>query len=221
MDADNSQLSKVKLSKKVFFNFKNNSIWFLVNIATNCLLNKQTTNFMKIKYLLSIVLLLSIGTFSSCDLIEKADDVSFDTDLPLEFQINETAVNPTGKDYSASKLLSASTDPDVAKYASKIKEFKINRITYTISPGANPNTVTFTNGVLKAGTQTLATVTSASLSNTSEIDLTADTAGFNDLAAKLKGDLQEEITLTGRLSQTPVAFNVTFKFYVTVTANAL
>ncbi len=183
------------------------------------LVNKP--NFMKIKHLFSIVLLLAIGTFSSCDLIEKADDVSFETDLPLEFQINETAVSPTGKDYSASKMLSASSDPDVAKYASKIKEFKINRITYTISPGANPNTVTFTNGTLKAGTKTLATITSASLSNTSEIDLTSDPAGFTELATKLQGDLQEEITLTGRLSQTPVAFVVTFKFYVTVTANAL
>ncbi len=176
---------------------------------------------MKIKHLFPIVLLLAIGTFSSCDLFDKVDDVSFDAELPLEFQINETDVNSSGKDYSASKLLSASSDPDVAKYASKIKEFKVNKITYTISPGATPGTVTFTNGALKAGPKTLATISSASLSNTSETDLTADTAGFNELATKLLGDLQEEVTLTGRLSQTPVAFTVTFKFYVTITANAL
>lgn len=176
---------------------------------------------MKIKHLFPIFLLLALGTFSSCDLFDKATDVSFDADLPLEFTINETEVNPSGKDYSASKMLSASSDPDVAKYASKIKEFKVNRITYTISAGASPNTVTFTNGALKAGTKTLATVSSASLSNTAETDLTADAAGFNELATKLLGDLQEEVTLTGRLSATPVAFTVTFKFYVTITANAL
>jgi hypothetical protein len=176
---------------------------------------------MKIKHLFPIALLLALGTFSSCDLFDKVDDVSFDAELPMEFAINETADNPSGKDYSASKILSASSDPDVAKYASKIKEFKVNKITYTISPGANPNTVTFTNGTLKAGTKTLATISSASLSNTAETELTADTAGFNELATKLLGDLQEEVTLAGRLSKTPVTFTVTLKFYVTITADAL
>jgi len=176
---------------------------------------------MKIKHLFPIALLLALGTFSSCDLFDKVDDVNFDADLPIEFQINETAVNPSGKDYSASKMLSASSDPDVAKYASKIKEFKVNKITYTISAGANPSSVTFTNGAVKAGGKTLATISSASLSNTTETELTADTAGFNELATKLLGDLQEEITVTGRLSSTPVTFTVTFKVYVTITANAL
>ena len=103
-----------------------------------------------------------------------------------------------------------------------IKEFKVNKITYTIS-GADPNTVLFTNGTLKVASngKTIASASSVSLSNTSEQELAADTAGFNELASLLLADKQESIQLQGTLSATPVAFTVSFKFYVTITANAL
>jgi Tfp pilus tip-associated adhesin PilY1 len=177
---------------------------------------------MKTKSLLSILLLITFGTFSSCDLFDKADDISFNATLPLNFSINEGADNPTGMSYSDSELLDATSNSDVAKYASKIKAFKVNKITYTIS-GANPNTVTFTNGALKVSStgKTIASVSSASLSNPTETELTADTAGFNELAAKLLDDKQELILLNGTLSKTPVAFSVKFNFYVTITADAL
>ena len=178
---------------------------------------------MKTKSIISILLLIVFGTFSSCDLLDKADDISFDITLPLNFVINETGNNPGGKVYTASQLLDATSDPEVAKYASKIKEFKVNRITYTITPGTNSNTVTFSNGALKVSStgKIIATATSASLSNTAETDLTADIAGFNELAAKLLDDKQELILLDGTFSSTPVAFTVKFNFYVTIKANAL
>lgn len=177
---------------------------------------------MKTKSIIPILLLIAFGTFSSCDLFDEADDVSFDITLPLNFSINESADNPGGKAYTDTELLDASSNAEVAKYASKIKEFTVNRITYTIS-GANPNTVTFTNGQLKVSStgKTIATASSVSLANSAETDLTADEAGFNELAAKLLDDKQEMILLNGTLSKTPVAFTVKFNFYVTITANAL
>jgi hypothetical protein len=177
---------------------------------------------MKTKSIITILLLIAFGTFSSCNLFDKADDISFNVTLPLNFTINETADNPSGKAYTDSKLLDAKADAEVAKYASKIKEFKVNKVTYTIS-GANPNTVTFTNGALKVSStgKTIATASSASLANTAETELTADTDGFNELATKLLDDKQELILMNGTLSKTPVAFTVKFNFYVTITANAL
>jgi hypothetical protein len=177
---------------------------------------------MKTKSTLSILLLIVLGTISSCDLLDKADDVSFDVTVPVTFVIDETANNPSGMAYSDTQLLNATSDPEVAKYASKIKEFKVNKITYTVS-GANPNTVTFTNGALKVSSTgtTLATASSVSLTDPAETELTANTAGFNELAAKLLDDKQEMILLNGTLSKTPVAFTVKFNFYLTITANAL
>lgn len=176
---------------------------------------------MKIKHLIPVFLLLALGTFSSCDLFDKVDDVSFDVTLPLDFVVNETADNPSGKTYTDSKLLDASSDPEVAKYASKIQEFKVNKVTYTISGVSDPS-ITFTNGTLKVSSgKTIASASSVSLSNTAETELTADTAGFNELASLLLADKQELVTLQGTLSETPVSFTVKFKFYVTLTADAL
>jgi hypothetical protein len=176
---------------------------------------------MKIKHLIPVFLLFALGTFSSCDLFDKVDDVSFDVTLPLDFVVNETADNPSGKTYTDSKLLDASSDPEVAKYASKIQEFKVNKVTYTISGASDPS-ITFTNGTLKVSSgKTIASASSVSLSNTAETELTADTAGFNELASLLLADKQELVTLQGTLSETPVSFTVKFKFYVTLTADAL
>jgi hypothetical protein len=184
---------------------------------------KSKSTFMKTKSFLSILLLIVFGTFSSCDLFDEADDVSFDSTIPLTFVINETAQNPEGMTYSDSELLDVTSDPDVAEYASKIKEIKVTRVTYTISPGADPNTVIFTDGTLKISStgKTIASVSSASLSNTTETDLISNTDGFNELATKLLDDKKEIILMNGTLSSTPVAFTVKFNFYVTITADAL
>jgi hypothetical protein len=90
---------------------------------------------MKIKHLIPVFLLFALGTISSCDLLDKADDVSFDVTVPLTFLIDENADNPSGMAYSDTQLLDATANSEVAKYASKIKEFKVNKVTYTISHG--------------------------------------------------------------------------------------
>ncbi|MBX2913744.1 MAG: hypothetical protein KF856_00595 [Cyclobacteriaceae bacterium] len=172
---------------------------------------------MKIKHLVSVIMLITVSVFTSCDLFEKADDVTFNVVLPLDFAIDED--NPEGDSYADSKLLNAASDPEIAKYADKIKEFKIDKVTYTIS-NANPASVTV-GGTLSTSSNIIATATGVSLGNTAETDLNANTAGFNDLAAKLLDDKQEMILLTGTLSDTPVQFNVRFRFYVKITANAL
>jgi hypothetical protein len=177
---------------------------------------------MKIKNLIQIAFILVFCTFSSCDLIDKATDVSFDTTVPMIFVVNETASNPSGKSFSDTKTIDVASDPEVAKYASKIKDFKVNKVTYTIS-GANPASVTFTNGTIKIASsgKTIASVSSASLSNTLETQLTTDASGINDLTASLLDNKQAQIQLQGTLSSTPVSFTLNIKFYLTVTANPL
>jgi len=176
--------------------------------------------------MLSASFLIIIGMLSSCNRFDKVEDASFDAILPLTFSIIDSTVpllgEPTERAYTGSELLNAASNADVAAYANKIKAFKVNKISYTIS-GANPTTVTFTNGVLKVSSTgtTIASVNSISLANTIETQLTSNTAGFNELATKLLDDNQELILLNGTLSKTPVAFSVTFKFYVTVTISAL
>lgn len=172
---------------------------------------------MKIKHLFSLVMLLTLGAFTSCELFDKVDDVTFDVVLPLDFVIDED--DPEAGSYVDSKVLDANSDPEIAKYADKIKEFKIDKITYTIS-NADPTSVT-TSGTLSTSSSVIATALNVSLANTTETDLTANIDGFNDLAAKLLDDKQETVLVTGTLSDTPVSFNVRFRFYVRITADAL
>ncbi|MBK5279701.1 MAG: hypothetical protein JJE09_12650 [Bacteroidia bacterium] len=161
---------------------------------------------------------------ASCNLSDKVDDIKFDAKLPLEFPINEEAISSAPKSYNYTKTLDATQNADVVKYKDKIKEFKVNKIAYVISGYSAPGgAVTFTNGTLSIASsgKTIASATSVNLQSTAETELTADTAGFNELAELLKADKSETVKLTGTFSSTPVAFTVTAYFYVTITAEVL
>ncbi len=166
--------------------------------------------------------LLSL-TLSGCELFDKVDDVTFDVTLPLDFVINEQLVSENPVQYSDISILDATDDPDVAKYKDKIREIKLNKITYEINNFAAPGAVTFTNGSLKlASGETLATASSVPMQNTPETELTAiNQDGFNAFAADVLDDKQVGVSVNGTFSQTPVAFTLTAHFYVTITADAL
>ncbi|HCZ36555.1 MAG TPA: hypothetical protein DHV26_11595 [Cytophagales bacterium] len=169
---------------------------------------------MKIKHLFSFLLLLALSTFTSCELFDKADDVTFDVDVPLDFVVNVTPNMEGG--YTAEQVLNASSDPDIAEYADKIKEFKINRITYTITNSTSDGT-TFDGSVSIAATGEVL----SSVANTPETDLPANIDGFNDLASRLLEDKQETIMMNGQFSTSTVFFNIRLRFYISVTADAL
>jgi low affinity Fe/Cu permease len=172
--------------------------------------------------LLRIFVFLMFCTISSCDLIDKATDVDFSATAPVTYVVNETAISSGGKLYSDTRLLNVASDPEVSKYASKIKAFTVDKITYTIS-GANPTSVSFSNGIIKMASTgtTIATAGTVSLSNNMETELTTDPAGLKKLTDSLLNSKQEQIQLQGIISQTPVSFTVVFKFYLTINASAL
>ena len=165
-----------------------------------------------------------IMSSASCSLFDKVEDITFEAKLPLEFLVNETAESLSPVTYSKSQTLDAAQNADVAKYKDKIKEIKVNKITYVISDySASGAVVTFSNGLLSVASsgKTIASATSVNLQSTAEAELTADTAGFNELAQLLKADKSETIKLGGTFSRTPVAFKVTAYFHTTITAGVL
>lgn len=161
---------------------------------------------------------------ASCSLLDKADEVKFEAKLPLEFVVDETAVSKNPVSYSKTQTLDATQNADVAKYKDKIKEITVNKISYVISGyDAGGAVVTFTNGKLKVASSgtTIASAASVNLQSTAEADLTADIAGFNELAELLKSDKSETVNLSGTFSSTPVKFKVTAYFHTTITASVL
>jgi hypothetical protein len=174
---------------------------------------------MKIKHLFSVMFLLLLGTFTSCELFDKADDVTFDADVPLDFVIDVDQESEGS--YTQEALLNAATNPDIAEYADKIKKFKINKVTYTITNSTSDG-ATFTGSVAVASSgDVLSSLTNLSVNNTAETDLPANLDGFNDLAEKLLNDKQESVLLNGQFSNVPVSFNLKLRFYFSITADAL
>ncbi len=166
-----------------------------------------------------------IMSSASCDLLDKADEITFEAKLPLAFVVDEKAVNTGSKSYTYAKTLDALQNAEVAKYKDKIKKITINKITYVVSGYSAPGgaVVTFTNGKLTvaSSSKTIAEAASVNLTSTAEATLTADIAGFNELADLIKADKSETVNLVGTFSSTPVAFTVTAYFHTTITAGVL
>jgi hypothetical protein len=170
----------------------------------------------------SIAVLFLIFMYSSCSLFDKVDDVTFETEFPVNFSISESEVNPSGKAYSSEVLLDIASDPDVSKYASKIKEVKITKITYLVQGVSDP-TVNFDGGTMRmvSTNKVIASLGSTLLTEMVTGSFNSDSDGFSELSARLKSNKQEIIRLSGILSKTPISCNLQCVFYVTVTADAL
>ncbi len=172
-----------------------------------------------------------IMSSASCSLFENIPDVAFDAKLPLVFTVQENGTF-TNKDYSNTQTLDATSNAEVAKYKDKIKDFKVNSVTYKITNYSStpPGTaVTFSNGKMSFGavgavSSTVATLGSLNLlaaSSGAEQTLTIDQAGLNSMASTLLADKKIDVKTSGVLSSTPVSFKVETTFNVTITASAL
>jgi hypothetical protein len=179
-------------------------------------------------------LLFVSATLMTCDALEKADDITFHADIELDFVTDE---NGEGTDvpYDDVQLLDLTTNTEINQHIDKIKDIKIERITYRIiNYDASPHfsAVQLTSGTVSFGTfdSAIKAITgnfaaSAAAVNlpttTAETDLDFDADQFNDIAEMLLEDQKIKMYSEGTLSQTPVAFTVRARFYFEITADAL
>jgi len=176
-------------------------------------------------------LMIMAGAFFvlSCDLLDKADDVSFNTVLEEDISAAEN-YEGINVPYDEVITLDATTDPDIKEYKDKITGIKINKISYKITSFDGVPGSTF-NGELAFGdASTSASTVAATISNLNlqaahssgtEFELTIDQADINEIQAMLQSDKAVKIYLEGTLTQTPVYFTVHIILDVTVEADAL
>lgn len=186
------------------------------------------------KTLKILSLLFVSAALVTCDALEEADDVTFHADMEIDFIADE---NATGNDapYDDVQLLDLSTNAEINEHMDRIKDIKIERVTYRIvAYDASPhnNAVLLNSGTASFGPfdSILPTVignyaAGAGAVNlqttTTETDLDIDADQFNDVAEMLLDDKKVLMYSEGTLSQVPVAFTVRAKFYFEITANAL
>lgn len=179
---------------------------------------------MKNRFLVSMLsTMFLVGVMASCDLFDKADDISFST----EFEKSLT-VDQAGKgSYSDKIILDATTDAEVAKYKEKIQNIELNKVTYRVSEYDGPADATFTGDILFGENGNLGSVSISGINlldaSTSgdemELDLSQDEV--NAVAAQLKNDKTVLVTMAGEFSDGPVSFVVTVTMNAKITADAL
>lgn len=179
-----------------------------------------------------LVCLLAIS-FAGCDLFDKADDVTLEEELVLNWNIDENG-SGTNVAYTDSKILDLAAYPEFDDYIDKIKSVEITKITYRVTNFDNSphnSTVTLTNGVAEFGpydsttpgvSVPLASASGVNIGATvNETTLNIDAAGLNKIAKDLLDDKKVKMYSKGTLSVTPVAYTVVSTFYVKIVANAL
>ncbi|HOO08527.1 MAG TPA: hypothetical protein PKW06_01145 [Cyclobacteriaceae bacterium] len=178
---------------------------------------------MKNRFLISMLATLFVaGIMASCDLFDKADDISFSTEFKESFNVEDG-----NGSYAKTITLDATTDPEVAKYKEKIQKIALNKVTYMVSNYVGSPDATFSGDVLfglngKLGTVGISGLNLADASGSGaemELDLSQDEV--NAVAAQLKGDKAVDVTMAGEFTNGPVNFTVTVKINAKVTADAL
>jgi hypothetical protein len=176
-----------------------------------------------------IVLILIAFSLSSCDLLDKADDVNFDATLEETIAVSEETVG-TNVAYSETITLDATSDPDINEYKNKITGFTVKKVSYQIVGYDGPSNGTFS-GTLSFGDASTTTPTvAAAISNLNFqtanaaqtiFDLPINQADVDKIAALLKDDKAVKIYLNGTLSATPLYASVRVILEVSVKADAL
>ncbi len=176
---------------------------------------------------LSKVALLYILFFSSCESVEELADVNFDTTLTKTIPV----AAGTTDEMTTFVTLDATSDPEIMKYASKIKSFEITELTFAVE---NYNTAILSeiyfNGVFgfskvsdSSPTKTcgISPLNITHIAGTGSFTVNPCTALANDLANVFTEENSAKIYLKGAFTQAPLSFNFVVTVKAKVTANPL
>lgn len=173
-----------------------------------------------------------LGSSLSCDLFDKADDITFDVEIKHTFVIDENLDSQgSSVTYFDSDMIDPNQNPEFAKYKDKIQELTINEVTYTVT-GYDPSSAgtEFSGGMgsFSASAGNASAFASAALTfqnipgsvggsftlNYSVSDLQAISQQLQDLQSVY-------FQVSGTFDQTPVAFSVPVTLHCTIKADAL
>ncbi len=175
------------------------------------------------------VLALITTLFTACNLLDKADDVSFDATVDETIIVTEENEG-TNVSYNKIVTLDATADPDINKYKNKLSGFTIKKVCYQVTNYDGPEGARFS-GTLSFGeaSQTTATV-AATITNLNlqqafnagqVLELPVNPADVDAIAGMLKNDKAVKLYLDGLLSATPLTCSIKVILDVSVKADAL
>jgi len=176
------------------------------------------------------IVALTTVFLTGCDKVDDLSDFTFHSEFEESVPMKDESTGEN-KDYSQIIVIDATNDAEIKRYESKIKSFSVEKLTYKIDNSADTELskgVTFTGKMgfsdkEATGTPTvLATINGLKLDdNTTEHEVELAQADLDKLAGYLKDKKAVKISLTGKISKTPINIVVNVKIKVAVTSNVL
>src|SRR6187431_1673024 len=84
------------------------------------------------------MLVLTTVFFSGCSKVDDLNDFEFHSNFEESIAVADPTPNGTNVTYKKDITVDATADNQIEKYKSKIKSFKIDKISYTIDNSDNP-----------------------------------------------------------------------------------
>jgi hypothetical protein len=163
----------------------------------------------------------------SCDKAEDLTDVNFNVVLTKTLPV---AVITTD-DMTTSVILEATTDPEILKYADKIKRYEITELTFAIENYSAPTTTEiYFDGEIGFSKKTQNEATTSCAISPLNITHVAATGPFpistcNDILDGISvvflADNAVKMYMTGTFTKEPVTFDLVVSAKVKITANPL
>ena len=175
---------------------------------------------MKIKHIGLVILLFTI-VFSGCKKVEDALEVTFDTTLTKDLNIDvpgDTKSGVTGT-FDESVTIDPNDDANFAEYKEMIKNIEVSEVTGKITSVTNGD-FNVSNLNITVGT---AQWTFANVAVTQGASLTLDNANgqWDTIKSLLNGKEAFTATATGTTDKDDVKFTIQIKIKAKVTANPL
>lgn len=179
------------------------------------------------KYFSSISILFVSVAFMTCDKVEELTDVNFNTTITTTLTV--TAVNTNESTHSI--VLDATSDAEIQKYASKIKNYEVTELMVAVQNYSSATAAEiYFNGDLGFGTKNSSQPSATCSISNLNITHVAGTGDFvinncnailSDIGDLLIADNAMKIYLIGTFTQAPVTFNLKVTAKVKITANPL
>lgn len=173
-----------------------------------------------------------LGSSLSCDLFDKADDITFDVEIKHTFVIDENFDSQgSSVTYFDSDMIDPNQNAEFAKYKDKIQELTINEVTYTVT-GYDPSSegTEFSGGMgsFSASAGSASAFASAALdfqnipgSVGGSFTLDYSVSDLQAIAQQLEELQSVYFQVSGTFNKTPVAFSVPVTLHCTIKADAL
>ena len=177
------------------------------------------------KFLVNLLPILLV--FASCDKADELLDVSFETTLSKTLPVSVVSTD----EMTTSIAFDATSDPEIMKYADKIKSYEITELTFAIENYSSAlSSEIYFNGVfgfskitasIPLKTCPISPLNITHVAGTGAFDVDPCTSLANDMAQLFAEDNALKIYLKGAYTKEPLSFNLLVTIKAKIIANPL